>query len=128
MTRLLPFVLFLAACPPAELVCTDLAAASSLIHVVDADGAPLVAEVTAVDADGNTVEPTCADADPENCTNWIVGYEVEGVIEIHAEVYDGCNTGTGSVTVDVPIDESGCHVVQQEADLVVSEWTDLDCG
>jgi hypothetical protein len=128
MSRLLPFFLFLAACPSGETACTDLAAASSLIHVVDAEGNPLVAEVVGEDADGNVVEATCADADPANCTNWIVGYEVEGVIVVRAEADDGCNTGTGEVTVDVPIDADGCHVVQQEADLVVSEWTDLDCG
>ncbi|MFZ5481835.1 MAG: hypothetical protein ACOZNI_34055 [Myxococcota bacterium] len=111
-----------------ETACTDLAAASSLVHVVGPDGEPLVAEISAVDEDGNPVEATCAGADPEACTNWIVGYEVAGEIEITATADDGCNTGTGVVIVDVQMDEDGCHVVQQEATLTVDEWTDLDCG
>lgn len=126
MFRLVP-LLFLVACPSSE-ICTDLAAASSLIHVVDTEGNPLVAEIIAVDADGNDVEATCAGADVDACTDWIVGYEIQGEITIAAEVYDGCNTGTGTVTVDVPLDDTECHVVQQEATLVVDEWTDLDCG
>ena len=90
---------------------------------------PLVATVTAVDADGNDVDVSCADgSDGTTCTDWIVGYEVEGEIVVTADAYDGCNDGTGSVTVDVPLDEDGCHVVQQEATLSVDEWTDLDCG
>lgn len=128
MIRFFLFLPLLAGCPMGKM-CTDLAAASALVHVVGPDGAPMVATVTAVDADGNDVEVTCADgSDGTDCTDWIVGYEVEGEIVITADANDGCNDGTGSVTVDVPLDEDECHVVQQEATLTVDEWTNLDCG
>ncbi len=120
-------LLSLVACPT-EVACTDLAAASALVHVVGPTGDPLVATVTATDADGNDVDVHCADVSTDTCTDWVVGYEVQGEITITADADDGCNTGTGSVTVDVPLDDDGCHVVQQEATLEVAEWTDLDCG
>jgi hypothetical protein len=69
----------------------------------------------------------CAGADPDACTDWVVGYEVSGEITISAEAYDGCNYGNGSLVVDVPTDDTGCHVAHQEATLSVLEWTDLDC-
>lgn len=119
-------MLLLLACASAEpgVACTEIAAASSLIHVVDESGAPLVAEIAAVDEEGNAVTAECAN---EACTDWIVGYEVVGEITITVNAYDGCNYGTGVVVVDVPLDEEGCHVVQQEATLEVGEWTDLGC-
>lgn len=121
----------LASLPGCEepLACDTSATASALVHVVGPDGGPLAATVTAVDADGNEVDVMCADGDDAaTCTSWVVGWEVEGEITISASASDGCNTGTGSVTVDVPLEESGCHVVTQEAELVVDAWTDLDCG
>jgi hypothetical protein len=120
-------LLFLVACPGAEKACTAMAAASSLIHVVDEAGNPLVAEITALDEAGHPIEPMCAGSDPAACTDWIVGFEVEGRINISAAAFDGCNYGSGSVGVDVAMDEDGCHVVQEEATLEVDEWTDLDC-
>jgi hypothetical protein len=112
-----------------EVACDDYAAASALVSVVGEDGStPLVAVVTAEDGEGNPVDVSCAGADPDACTEWIVGYEVEGQITVRAEADDGCNLGTGTLVLDVPMDEDGCHVVQQEGTLVVDEWTDLDCG
>ncbi len=119
-------LLLLAACFADEQACTTLAAASALVHVVGPDDQPLVAELSAVDADGNDVSVECADGGTD-CTDWIVGWEVEGEITITADADDGCNTGTGVVVVDVPLDESGCHVVQQEATLAVTDWTDIGC-
>ncbi len=120
--------LALAACTAPGTMCTDYAAASTLVHVVGEDGStPIVAEITAVDEDGNPVEATCDGPDPDACTDWIVGYEIAGRITISAEAFDGCNYGNGTVTVDVPMDEDGCHVVQQEVTLTVGEWTDLGC-
>lgn len=114
-----------------EQVCTDLAAVSAQVAVVDEDGVtPLVATVTATDEAGRAVEVSCADAtvDAAACTEWIVGYEVSGRITIHGEATDECgNTGTGDVVVDVPMDDAGCHVVQQSATLTIAEWTDLGC-
>lgn len=127
MIRLSPLLLLLACPAPEEVLCTDMAAASALVHVVGPTDEPLVAEVTAVDADGNDVEVVCAVEDTESCTDWTVGYEVAGEITISAEAYDGCNYGNGVVVVDVPMDEDGCHVVMQEATLHVDEWTDIGC-
>lgn len=115
----------------AEQTCTDLAAASTDVSVVDEDGVtPLVATITATDEEGRDVAVQCVDVtlDATQCTEWIVGYEVSGTIHLHAEASDACgNTGTGDLDVDVPMDEAGCHVVQQSATLAVTDWTDLGC-
>ncbi len=111
--------------PPAD--CTDIEAASTLVHVTGEGDEPLVAEVTAVDADGNDVDVVCAGDDADACTDWTVGYEVTGEITITGDAYDGCNYGNGVLVVDVPLDESGCHPVLQEVELEVLEWTDRDC-
>lgn len=126
---LLPVLLVLA-CDGGEVACTTLAASSATVHVVGPDGTtPIAAEVTATDADGKPVQTEClGSADTAgDCTDWIVGWEVAGVIEIHAEAYDGCNYGSGDATVDVPMDDVGCHVIPQEVTLTVGEWTDLGC-
>lgn len=125
---LLP-LLALFGCGEEEVMCTEMAAVSAMVHVVDSEGNPLAAEVTATDAAGQPVQAVCAEMDAsDGCSDWNVGYEVEGVIEIHAEVYDGCNYGSGDGSVDVPLDESGCHVVGQDLTITIGEWTDLDCG
>ena len=118
----------LAACEEA-VRCSVEARPSALVHVVDPSGNPVVATVLAVDADGNEVFVGCAEGgDAATCTTWSVGVEDAGAITVSASVYDGCNDGTGSVVLDVPLDEVGCHVVTQEAQLVIEAWTDLDCG
>ncbi len=126
---LLPLVGLLA-CGDHDGACTTIAISSATVHVVGADGTtPQAAEVTATDADGNPVQVECsgsADTAGE-CTDWIVGWEVAGVITIHAETYNGCNYGSGDATVDVPMDDAGCHVVPQETTLTLGTWTDLSC-
>lgn len=126
---LLP-LLSIAGCGDEEGVCTEEAVSSVDVHTVDRDGVTeLVAEVTATDADGNSVEATCAEADTgAGCSHWIVGWEVAGEITIHATGTDGCNSGSGQATVTVEMDEAECHVVTQELTLTLDEWTDLDCG
>lgn len=131
MTRFAALLLVLVACAPSDegVPCAEYAASSVTLSVVGPDGAPLVATITATDADGQQVEVQCADGgDAETCTEWSVGWEVDGEITIEASADDGCNTGTGSVVVDVPLTEDECHVVTQTATLTVDEWTDLDCG
>ncbi len=135
MTRslsLLPF-LVLVACDAGEKqgACTDMAASSVLVHLVGEDGVtPIVGEISATDEAGNRVDTECATSDTGGvgCSDWIVGWEVSGKIEIHATATDLCNDGAGSATVDVPVDEAGCHVIPQEITLTIGEWTDLDCG
>jgi hypothetical protein len=114
-------------CGDAPVDCTDIEAASTLVHVTGYGDEPLVAEVTAVDADGNDVLVVCAGDDADACTDWTVGYEVTGPITITGDAYDGCNYGSGVVVVDVPLDADGCHPVLQEVTLEVLEWTERGC-
>ena len=110
-------------------VCTDLLAFSATIDVVDENGDPIFATVTATDEDGAAVNVRCADGSDtgDTCTTWIVGEEVVGKISIHAEATRDCNTGTGDLEVDVPMDDQDCHVVGQTGTLAVTNWTDLGC-
>lgn len=130
MTRLAALLLLVACAPTEEgVMCAEYAASSVSLSVVGPDGAPLVATITATDEDGAAVQVDCVGGGAaETCTEWTVGWEVDGEITIVASAYDGCNYGEGSVVVDVPLTEDGCHVVPQEATLTVDEWTDLDCG
>ncbi len=123
------FALF-TGCSTEPQACTEIAMSSVVIDVVDENGDPIVATVTATDADGNDVQVSCADAtvDATACTSWVVGYEIDGKITIHGEATRECNTGTGDLTVDVPMDDAGCHVVGQTGTLELTEWTDLGCG
>lgn len=125
----LPLVV-LVACGEDEVACTTMAASSATVHVVNADGTtPLAAEVTATDADGKPVQTECVGGTDTagDCSEWIVGWEVAGEIQINAEAYNGCNYGYGEANIDVQMDDVGCHVVSQEVTLTVGEWTDLGC-
>lgn len=123
---LLATLLACASDPP--VACTEMAVASVQLDVVGPDGLPLDTEVTATDASGAPVEVMCADGDTGGfCSHFVVGYEVAGAIHIHAQAFDGCNTGTGDVDVTVALDASGCHVVTQSVTLPVSDWTDMAC-
>lgn len=123
------FALF-TGCSTEPQVCTDMLAFSATIDVVDENGDPIVATVTATDEAGNDVVVRCADGTDtgDTCTQWIVGDEVAGKITIHGEASRECNTGTGELVVDVPMDDEGCHVVGQTGTLEITEWTDLGCG
>lgn len=118
-----------AGCSTEPQVCSDFLAFSATIDVVDENGDPIVATVTATDEDGNDVTVRCADGSDtgDTCTTWIVGEEVAGKISIHAEATRDCNTGTGDLEVDVPMDDQECHVVGQTGTLSVTDWTDLGC-
>lgn len=120
----------LLACTPVSEphMCTEIAVSSVMLDVVGPDGAPLAAEVTATNAAGTPVDVMCAEPDSgSDCTRFVVGYEVSGPIHIHAQAFDGCNTGQGDVDVTIAMDEAGCHVVTRSVTLAVDEWTDLAC-
>ena len=131
MSRCAMLVLvLLGGCAEKGVVCDTMAVSSVLVHLTDAEGAPLGGEIAATDEAGARVDTQCATSDTGGvaCADWIVGWEVAGTITITASASDGCNTGTGTVSVEVPMDASGCHVVSQEVTLPITEWTDLDCG
>jgi len=107
--------------------CTELAAASVMLTVVGPDGEPMDADVSATDADGNEVQGHCSDLGEAPCSEWVVGYEQRGKITIVAEAFDGCNYGTGTVVVNIAMDDDECHVVGQQVELAVEQWTERIC-
>lgn len=104
--------------------CTDMAAASVLVHVVDPSGAPVPdAAVMWGRPDGEAMTPAeCAD---DACTSWIAGWEIGGDIAVtasyHADTPDPCcwYDDSASQVVSVPYTADGCHVVTQDLTLVL---------
>lgn len=117
-------LLMLLACPPSSsdsdsgpTACTTIAAASTNISVVDPTGAPLTEGVTVQWSTDNT---NWQDAEcMGDCSTWVAGWEVSGTIYLAAtyemDTSDPCcwYNDYETTTVDVPMDEAGCHVVGQ---------------
>lgn len=98
-----------------DTVCTLEAKPSVILQIFDQDsptaGRPIAAsevwyEVTDDTGHTETKRGECLD---DECTEWILGYEVEGDFVIHANVCGEEYTATASVTMD----EDGCHVATQ---------------
>ncbi|HRI72624.1 MAG TPA: hypothetical protein PK156_50655 [Polyangium sp.] len=90
---------------PGGTACTDLAAASVSVAVVDSAGAAVADAMLTFSVDGGA---------PQACDNmmngsYVCGYEQAGMITISAT--KGADTATQTVTVSK--DGQGCHVVGQ---------------
>ena len=109
--------------PPQETgtACTDLAAASGDVKIVNSTGYDLEISDLTYTVDGGAVETaTCADEGAPPCAEWITGWEEAGHFVITAGYLanaDGGCSYVDSVTAefDVPLDGTGCHVVEQHA-------------
>jgi len=102
--------------PPA---CTEEARASVMVSVVDAGVTPILgAAVTWRANGGESQSAECVDFDlpPSACTRFVAGWEVSGTIDIRAEKG---GFRPAAATVQVPMDEVGCHVVTQRVSLVM---------
>lgn len=122
--------------PIAEPACTEESYASVLVHIVDADGLPLPgAAVTWTGPDGVTQEGQCMD---EECTSFVTGWEVSGIINIQASydanTEDPCCwlTDETDADVEVTLSSDGCHVETEEITLsLIPQLTcadNQDCG
>jgi hypothetical protein len=113
-----------------DTVCTTESRASVIVNVVDESGDPVGADsvrYTVVDEpaprDSVGVPPTsgtaaeCAD---EDCTEWVAGYETEGLFIVTAEVCGRTVQGR----VNVELTEDGCHV---ETEHLVLEADTMNC-
>lgn len=105
------FTLTALGCEPVG-VCTDLAALSVLAHVADDSGASIEGAAVSYSVDGG---------DPVDCEHlqggdYACGYEVEGEITVYAEAQDH-EPAEGSA--EVLLDDDGCHVVQEQVDLIL---------
>ena len=106
-------LVFLAGCPPEELVCTDLAAVSVTVTVVDAAGAVVPDASVTFAANGGASQP--CDASFEE-GSFVCGYEVAGEIVVTASAPGRVDD---SETVVVEMDDVGCHVVGQSVSLML---------
>lgn len=95
--------------------CTDLAAASVNIQIVDVDGNPMVPTSVTYTVDGGAEQE--AECVNEPCTEWVAGWEVEGDFEItvsyeEVDPEDELCSWSDSVTesVSVGLTEDECHV------------------
>jgi hypothetical protein len=109
---LAPLVALAAGCPLPDdgVVCTDMAASSVNVSVVDPDGAPIP---------GATVTYAVGEGDLANCDamgdgTWVCGWEVAGDITIHVQA-EGYEDHSQVVTVGA--DE--CHVIPERLDVVL---------
>jgi hypothetical protein len=101
------------------LACTEIAVSSLNLSVEAPDGSAVI---------GADVQYTVDGSDPEPCQSWddgtyVCGYEDSGSIEATVKA-DGYLEA--SVVVEVPMDDSGCHVVSQSATLTL-EADVVDC-
>lgn len=104
-------LLSLVACP-VETGCTDLAAFSTTVSVVDADGSPIAGATGTYTVDGGEAKP-CESWDPGQL---VCGVEESGhfVVEVSAEGYIA-----GSAQVDVGADE--CHVIGEALEITLED-------
>jgi hypothetical protein len=112
-----------------DTVCTTESRASVVINVVDENGDPIHADKVTYtvtdDAGPRSSAPVpgaeaaeCADDD---CTEWVAGYETEGLFVITAEVCGRTVEGRANVEMT----EDGCHV---ETEHLVLEADTLNCA
>ena len=111
MPRLVPLLLtplLLSACHEA---CTDLAAASVQLSVVDPSGDPLEgaqAEYTILEEDWAAPEP-CEEMEPGEL---ICGWELEATFEIQVEAQ-----GHSSEFLEVAVGADVCHVITEQREV-----------
>lgn len=103
----IPALALLVACEEEQLNCTDLAAASTLVTVVDTTGAS-IDDATVQWSTGGGARQGC---DPGAPGEWICGYEVEE-LTIHVS-----KDGYASVDEDVSVPSDECHVIQQDVEI-----------
>lgn len=113
MKRLLLF-LPLFGCPSKEIACTDLAAVSVNLTVVDADGSAVPGAVATFDSGSGPSECFALNEKEFGC-----GYEVKGTIQIHVEA-----PGFRSVDQSVEVGADECHVI---GELVTVTLDQVDC-
>lgn len=128
-------LLLLLACaePPA---CTEEAVASVTVNVLDADGAPMPANVVHYYLNYDTEagnQPEDAECINTDCSEWVAGWDQAGTFDVSVVAYDGpqnagpgsCSwTGQGQATVSEAAD--GCHVEGQSIDIVLADYECLD--
>jgi hypothetical protein len=113
----LPLVLSaLVACHDGVVACTDLAAASVGVTVLDQDGGKIEGATVTFDA-GNGPQ----DCESFEAGEYICGFEVQGDITIHVSAV-GFEDAEQVVHVDE--DDDGCHVVEQ---FVTFDMAPADC-
>ena len=128
--RILPlFFLLLAACPTVKddetggTACTELAAVSVSVSVVDPAGDPLAPTAVTWSVDG--AAPEAAQCWNEACTEFAAGTEIAGEITVTATLSGpaeevGCvYDSEASQTVTVEMDAEGCHVVGKQVTLTL---------
>ncbi len=118
---------FISSC---DTVCSTESRASVVVNVVDGSGNPIGADsVTFTIADdpaprdstaGPPVSGSAAECADEDCTEWIAGYETEGLFVITAEVCGRTVQGRANVEMT----EDGCHV---DTEYLVLEADTLNC-
>ena len=106
--------------------CTDMAAASVMVSVVDPSGVPLPGATVTYTTPGSDV-PVNAECTDASCTQWVAGWEVGGDITVTASYNtetadDPCCWYEDSVsqTVTVPYTADGCHVMTQSLTLTLN--------
>lgn len=97
-----------------ETACTAEVAASVLVNLAGTGDEILEQSWVQYQAEGVAV----ADCSSEDGYAWICGEDVTGPMTITA---GASGHKDGSATVDVPLDEAGCHAVTQTVDLAL-EW------
>lgn len=103
-------------CAAVDRVCTDLAAASVNLTVVDADGAAVPDLVLSYTADGSA-PANCESIGADAGKSFVCGWEVEGDFVITATA-PGFEDAEESITVGK--DESGCHVVGEQLEITMT--------
>lgn len=104
--------------------CTEMAAASVVVSVVDPAGAPVRA-TSVTWSHGDTDVANQAECMDEMCSSWVAGWEVAGDITVNATLHEDtpdpcCWISDSAVqTVHVPMTADGCHVVTQSVTLVL---------
>lgn len=104
--------------------CTDEARASVMVRVVDFEGAPAPDAVVSwrVPEGDMGGEAECMD---EACSSQVAGWEVEGPIELSANLMQpseepGCYWfSSANARVEVPVSADGCHVETQSLTLTL---------
>ncbi len=129
-------LLILLACAEPPTTCSEEAVASVTVHVLDADGAPVTADVVSyylnydTEVGNQPVDAECTNAD---CSEWVAGWDQAGTFDVRAGVYDGpqhegpgsCSwSGEGQATVSEAA--AGCHVDGHSIDIVVADYECLD--
>ncbi len=103
--------------------CDDIAVSSVNISVVDPSGNPTHATEVWYTVNGGERQP--AECLNDVCSSWMAGWESTGTFVIEGKLYEPLEDSScymwdeDTVTVEVPMDDWGCHPVTQQVTLTL---------